>query len=182
MNLNKKRIAILALILALVATNVSFAYMYMNKDVTISGGVKTTGAIAVYKEDGVTELATIAIPLFEGSTHSNTTMFYIKNTGNVPVDVYWLMSSSEPAQWTIEGGGAAYIFTESSQTKYRLSLNKQILPDGSSGGGTLWNPDPSGTQFFTIGVGQSAKLAMDLVHYVAVNSPGTFSFVLSFYA
>ncbi len=180
-HLSRKQWAIVAVIIALVATNITLAYEYMNKDVTISGGVKTVGAIAVYKEDGITELTTIAIPLFEGSTQTNTTMFYIKNTGNVQANVYWLMSSSSPAQWSIESGGAGYLYKENSADKYRLSVNKQILPDGSPGGGAVWAPDPAGTQFFVIGPGQSAKVAMDLVHYMAVNTPGTFSFVLSFY-
>jgi hypothetical protein len=181
-HLSKKRIAIIGFIITLITTNVALAYMYMNKDVMISGGVKASGAIAIYQEDGVTELTDLNFPLFEGSTHSASRFFFLKNTGNLPVNVYWSISSSNPAFWSLESGGQAYVYTEETQTKFRFSINKQILPNGNPGNGEIWYPDPTGTQFLTIDVGQSAKLAMDLLHYTAVNTPSTFSFVLSFYA
>jgi len=179
-HLSKKRIAIIALLLTLGVTNVALAYLYMNKDVTISGGVASSGAIAIYQADGQTEMTSINFPLFQGAQQSATRFFFVNNTGNVPVNVYWYISNGNPNNWLIESGGQAYIYTESAQTKYRFSINNQVLPDGTPGTG-LWNPDPTGTQVVTIGVGQGAKFSIDLSH-PAVNTPETFSFVLSFYA
>jgi hypothetical protein len=180
-HLSKKRIAVIALLITLIATNVALAVIYMNKDVTISGGVASSGAIAIYQADGQTEMTSINFPLFQGTQQSATQFFFVNNTGNLPVVVYWSISNCVPNNWAIESGGQAYVYTENAQSKYRFSINKQVLPDGSPGSG-VWNPDPTGTEVITIGVGQGAKLSIDLTHYVAVNTPGTFSFVLSFYA
>jgi len=180
-HLNKKRIAIIVIVIILIATNVALAYLYMNKDVAISGGVASEGAIAIFQEDGQTEMTSISFPLFQGTQQTGTRFLFVNNTGNVPVNVYWSISNTNPNNWSIEPGGQAYIYTESAQTKYRFSINNQVSPDGSPGSG-LWNPDPTGTQTLTIGVGQGTKLSIDLIHYLAVNTPGTFSFVLSFYA
>ena len=181
-HLSKKRIAIIVLILTLVATNVALAYQYMNRDVAISGGVATSGAIAVYNLNGVTPLTSVDFPDFTADEpHSYNQVFFFNNTGNVAVNVYWYISIGNPNNWSIEPGGQAYIFTESAQTKYRFSINNHVLPDGSQGTG-VWNPDPTGTQVLTIGVRQGAKFSIDLLHYVAVNTPGDFSFTLSFYA
>jgi hypothetical protein len=183
MHPSKRQIAIFAVIVALATANIAMAAFYMNRDVTVSGGVKSSGTIEIYKDDGQTVMTSVPIPLFEGGTHSNTTYFWVNNTGNMPVAVYWNISFGAPNSWAIDmdTGGQAYVFTETSQIKYRLSINNKINPDGSQGTGT-WNPDPTGTQAVNIGVGQGAKFSMDLIHYVAVNTPGTFSFVLSFYA
>ena len=182
MQLSKKRIAIIVLILTLVATNAALAYQYMNRDVAISGGVATSGAIAVYNQDRETPLTSVDFPDFTAyPPHTHNQVFFVNNTGNVAVNVYWYISYGNPNNWSIESGGQAYIFTESAQTKYRFSINNHVLPDGSQGTG-VWNPDPTGTQTLTIGVGQGTKLSIDLIHYLAVNTPGTFSFVLSFYA
>jgi len=154
----------------------------MNRDVTISGGVAASGTISILKEDQQTEMTTIQIPEFQGTTHSNTTYFWVKNTGNLPVAVYWLISNCHPDSWAIESGGQAYRYMESAETKFRFSINNQINPDGTTGSG-LWNPDPNGNQVVLLNPGQDAKFAIDVLHYYQdVNTPGTFSFTLSFYA
>ena len=183
MQITKKLLATAALILTLSSTTIAFAVLYMNKDVTVSGGVAASGTIAIYKEDGTTEMTTIPIPLFQGATNTNTTFFWIKNIGNMPVAVYWNISNAAPNSWTIDipGGGQAYLFTETTQTKYRLTIDNILNPDGSGGTG-VWNPDPTGNQAVNLNAGQTAKFALELLHYQDVNTPGTFSFVLSFYA
>lgn len=183
MQLTKKLVAIVALILTLSSTTVAFAVLYMNKDVTVSGGVAASGTIAIYKEDGITEMTSIPIPLFQGTSHTNTTFFWVKNIGNMPVAVYWNISNADPNNWAIDvpGGSQAYTFTETAQTKYRLTIDNILNPDSTPGTG-VWNPDPTGNQVVNLNAGQTAKFAMDLLHYQAVNTAGTFSFVLSFYA
>lgn len=181
MKLSKRQIAIVALILTLASTNVALAAVYMNRDVMITGGVASSGTIEIYEEDGQTIMNSIAYPLFQGSTNTYNHFFWVKNIGNLPVAVYWNISNANPSSWSIESGAQAYIFTENSQTKYRFVINDKILPDGSQGSG-VWNPDPTGTQAVTLGVGQGAEYSIDLLHYTTVSTPGTFSFVLSFYA
>jgi hypothetical protein len=181
MHLSKSKIVILIAILTLAATNIALAAFYMNRDVTVSGGVATSGTIEIYKEDGLTPMTAIPIPLFQGTTHTNSTFFWVKNIGNMPVAVYWNISSANPNSWTLESGGQAYIFTETSQTKYRLCIWNKQNPDGSQGTGT-WNPDPEGAVVVNLNPGQTAQFAMDLLHFTEVNAPGTFSFVLSFYS
>lgn len=178
--MSKKRVAIIALLLTLGVTNVALAVMYLNKDVTISGGVASSGAIAIYQADGQTEMTSIAFDPFQGTQQSATQFFFVNNTGNVPVAVYWRISNCNPDNWAIESGGQAYRYAENDQSKFRFSINNQVFPDGTPGVG-LWNPDPTGTEVVTLGVGQGAKFGIDLVHYVEVNTPGTFSFILSFY-
>jgi hypothetical protein len=94
--LNKKLIAVIALILTLVSTNVVLAVLYMSRDVTVTGGVAASGTIAIYKDVGQTELTSLDIPEFQGTTQSSNTYFWVGNTGNMPVAVYWDISIANP--------------------------------------------------------------------------------------
>ncbi len=170
------------MVLTLLATNIALAAVYMTKTVTITGGVQETGTIEVYQEDGTTTLNTLTIPEFQGTTHSNYTYFFVNNTGNMPVKVNWTITNPNPTGWTIDADSQGYIFTETTKTKYSFSINNQVNPDGNPGTGK-WLPDPAGTtQTVTIPVGKGAKFSFDLIHYEAVNTPGDFSFGLSFTA
>jgi hypothetical protein len=180
--LQKKTAGIVALVLTLLSTNIALAIVYMTKTVTITGGVAETGTIEVYQENAETTLTTIAISQFQGTTHSNYTYFWINNTGNMPVKINWEITNPNPTGWTIDTPNQGYIFTENTNTKYTFSINNQINPDGTPGTGK-WLPDPTGTtQTITIPVGKAAKFSMDLIHNQAVNTPGDFSFGLSFTA
>ena len=122
----------------------------------------------------------IDFPLFTANPpHSHAQWFFINNTGNLPVVVYWDISNCIPNSWSKGVDGNAYIFSENGDSKYRFLINKQVVPDGSTG---IWRPDLSSIHGLSIGVGQGAKLSIDLLHYVEVDTPGAFSFVLSFYA
>ena len=151
----------------------------MTKNVTVTGGVATSGTIETYEEDQTTTMTAIAMPDFPAtSDQSINHFFWIKNTGNVQVKVYWYISSGNPS-WSLDTGTQTYISQENSQTKFRLAISNQQNPDGSQGTG-YWNPDPSGNQVVTLDTGQSAKFALTMTHFAAVNTPGQFNFVLSF--
>ncbi len=178
--MQKKTVGIVALVLTLLTTNIALAIVYMTKTVTITGGVAETGTIEVYQENAETILNTIDIPLFQGGINSNYTFFWINNTGNMDVKINWEITNPDPTGWTTDSQG--YIFTENTNTKYTFTINNQINPDGTPGTGK-WLPDPTGTtQTITIPVGKAAKFSMDLYHYETVNTPGDFSFGLSFTA
>lgn len=180
MHLTKKYTAVIAILLVLFAANAALAIMYLNKDVAISGGVASTGSIALYKENGETTLTSIDFPVFTANPpHSHSQWFFINNTGNMPIVVYWDISNCIPNNWSKDLDGNAYVFSENGDSKFRFSINKTIVPDGSTG---FWKPGLSSLNGLAIGVGQAAKLNIDLLHYVNVTMPGTFSFVLSFYA
>jgi len=66
MKLSKKQLALIALVIVLVISNIAFAVLYMTRDVTITGGVSTVGSIEVYKDDGTTLLTSIDFPNFTG--------------------------------------------------------------------------------------------------------------------
>ena len=89
MRITKKKIALIALILTLAATNATLAVMYLQKDVSITGGVATQGSIEVYQADGTTPLTTFDFPLFTANPpHTHTVTFYVENTGNVATVVF----------------------------------------------------------------------------------------------
>ncbi len=178
--MNKKQWAIIALILALVATNVTVAALFMNRDVTISGGVRTEGAIQVYDETGEAVMTTYDFPEFtstSGTTYSK--QFFVNNTGNVPVFVYWDIFNPIPASWSVAEGEDYYIFQENSNMKFRFTINKVDVPVGGTG---YWQPTYSTGHGVSLGVGQGGKFSIDLYYNTTVNTAGDFSFVLSFSA
>ncbi len=110
MKLSKKQIlGIIALLITLTSTSVAFAVIYMTKSVNITGGVSVVGAIEVYEDDGTTPLTSYDFPNFTGGQGLNQFMnFFINNTGNQPVYVYWNMSSASSttsAYWTATSMG-----------------------------------------------------------------------------
>jgi hypothetical protein len=153
----------------------------MNRDVMITGGVKSVGTIEIYENDETTIMNGFGFPEFEGTYQSDNHFFWIKNTGNQQVEVYWKISTANPNNWEISLDTGNYVYKENSQNKYNFVISNQIGTDGNPATG-LWNPDPNGNIVVLLGAGQKAKFAMTLSHNIAINTPGSFSFVLSFYA
>ncbi len=180
MHLNKKQWAIIALILALIATNVTVAALFMNRDVTISGGVRTEGAIQVYDETGETVMTTYDFPEFtstSGNTYSK--QFFVNNTGNAPVVVYWGIFNPIPTSWSIPEHENYYILQEDNNMKFQFTIYKTDIPGGSTG---YWQPTYSTGHGVSLGVGQGGKFSIDLLYNRTINTAGDFSFLLSFSA
>lgn len=175
MQFSRKTIAIIALVIILVASNVAFAVLYMTKNVNITGGVSVVGSIELYEDDGVTPFTSYDFPLFiGGQSESFDIYFFINNTGNQPVYIYWNISSSSIV-WFAESQGYGYIHNENGDAKYGFGLWNATGDDWSPNG--YVTPDA-----LYIGVGEGQRIRMHLGYTGAPNTPETFTLVASFYA
>lgn len=170
--------AIVALVVILAITNVSLAVLYMTKNVNISGGVQTVGAIEVYDEDGVTLLTSYDFPLWNpGEAGILTKTFFINNTGSVDVYVYWNISSSSIV-WTGDLTGEGYEHIEGTDVKYAFRMYKGYA------GTTIWRPDAEFTtpNYRSVEVGIGRTATMELEYSGIPATAETFTFVISLYA
>ncbi|UCE38705.1 MAG: hypothetical protein JSW00_05615, partial [Thermoplasmata archaeon] len=127
MNLSKKYLVIISVVIALVVSNTVFALLWMTRDVDITGGVSVVGAIEVYDEDGTTLLTDITFENYTGGVESvRSQYFFINNTGNQPVYVYWNISSSSVSWTPVEYG-----YLEQFDNAYVFQIY------------TSWSPDPT---------------------------------------
>jgi hypothetical protein len=173
MQFSKKNIAIVALVLILAASNIAFAVLYMTKNVSISGGVATAGAIEIYDSDGTTPLTSYDFPLFTGGTSQGFTRnFFVNNTGNTPVYVYWNISSSS-ITWAVHVNGYDHM---ENGVKYSFII---INPDTMYG----WSPNDFPTpEALYLGVGEGQLRQIGLYYSGEPNTAETFTLVMSFYA
>jgi hypothetical protein len=90
MRLSKKQLAIIALVICLASSSVTYAVLFMARHVDFSGGIiATEGTIEVYDDDGTTPLTAYDFSLFTGGIADyKYKAFFINNTGTVPVYVY----------------------------------------------------------------------------------------------
>jgi len=170
-------LAIVALVVILVITNVSLAVLYMTKNVDISGGVQTVGAIEVYDEDGVTPLTSVDFPLWNpGEAGILTKTFFVNNTGSVDVYVYWNISSSSIV-WTGDVFGEYYEHIEGTDVKYAFRMYKGYP------GPNIWRPDAdfSTPNYRSVEVGIGRVCSMELEYSGIPATAETFTFVISLY-
>ncbi len=177
MKLGKRRLAIIALVVVLVAINIALAVLYMTKDVTITGGVSVVGSIEVYDDDGTTVLTSYEFVNFTGGQPETAFKnFFINNTGNQPVYVYWNISSSSISWIANEFGYGGY---EGPTLKYNYFIATSWLPDPYD----YWSPNDYTTpEALYLDVGEGMEL--QIVHQYTGN-PSTaesYSLVMSFYA
>ena len=179
MHFSRKHLAIIALVVILAVTNVTLAVqLYMTKSVNISGGVQTVGTIEVYDEDGTTPLTSYDFPLWNpGEGGLLTKNFFINNTGNVMVYVYWNISSSSIV-WTQDYGGEGYENMEDSYIKYTFYMYKNYAE------AQRWRPDEAWASPNAVGldVGKGKMVTMELLYTGEPATAGTFTLVTSFYA
>lgn len=181
MHLSKKHLAIVALTVILVVTNIAFAVLYMTKSVNISGGViEAVGAIEVYDSDGVSPLASCDFPLFTagGTWTGFTKNFFINNTGSQPVYVYWNISSSSIVwkPWMDVG----YYHSEGTvEIKYSFKIFSSWTPDPIH----EWTPNDGTTpEALYLGVDAGKQLQISLGYSGNPATAETFTLVMSFYA
>lgn len=172
MQSSKKNMAIIALVIILAASNVALAVLYMTKNVNISGGVSVLGAIELYEEDGVTPFTSYDFPLFTGGTVGNFfKYFFINNTGNQPVYVYWNISSSS-ITWGADAFG--YYHAEGGYGKYYFQLYNAT---------TTFAPKEyvtPGVIHLDVGAGQRCYILLN--YQGSPNTAETFTLVMTFYA
>lgn len=145
----------------------------MSAQVDISGGVvATVGSIEVYQSDGVTTLESHDFPLFTGGyPYVWNVDFFIDNTGDAPVYIYWNMSISS-IDWT--WNGQQHVHNEEATPKYKF----EILQDWS-GPNDYWEVD---TEAINLLVGEGVMLRMRLQYTGTPNTSETFTLTENFYA
>ncbi len=171
MKLSKKHLALIALVAILVVTNITFAVLYLTKNVHFTGGVSVIGSIEVFDDDGTTLLTDIDFDNFTGGVGlTRWQTFFINNTGNQPVYVYWNISSSS-ITWEMHVSGLSYLHNETGEIKYVLSITNATYD--------LWAPE---TQGVLIDVNERAEFTFNLEYTANVNTAEIFDFTVSFNA
>lgn len=178
MKISKKQLTILlGIIVVLAISNVAVALYYMSRSVDITGGVDTVGSIEVYDDDGVTVWTNYDFPNFTGGSASNYVKdFFINNTGNQPVYVYWNISSSSLSWSSLESG---YVYYESAVLKYSFDIMIAWPPATPD----YWSPNDYTTpESLYIPVGEGKPLR--IVHQYTGNptTAETYSLTITFYA
>jgi len=171
MKLSKKQSALIALVIVLVISNITFAVLYVTRNVDFTGGVSVVGSIEVYEDDGTTLLTNIDFENFTGGVAlTREQIFFINNTGTQPVYVYWNISDTS-ITWEMHASGAAYVHSPGGQVKYVLSISNATYD--------LWEPETQGVR---IDVDEGAWFTFHLEYTGNVNIAETFSFTVSFNA
>lgn len=166
--MKKKSILIIVALVSLIAINITLAVLYVTRDVNITGGVSVIGDMQVYEDDGVTVLTSIDFANFTGGTlETHEQVFFINNTGNQPLYVYWNISTSSIA-WSAIGN--QYKYYEDALIKYDF-----IIQNGTD----FWTPN---TEARMIPVGQSIQEIMWLIYSGNPVTAETFSLTITFYA
>jgi len=169
MKLSKKQLALIALVIVLVISNIAFAVLYMTRDVTITGGVSVVGSIEVYEDDGVTVLTSFDFDNFTGGVAQVRMLdFFINNTGNQPLYVYWNISASSIAWSKVT---EAYRHFEEATHKYSCAIYNATFD--------FWTPDIEARM---IQVDQSIQETFELQYIGDPVTAGTFSLTMTFYA
>jgi len=101
--MNSKKLSIaLPILITLLVTTVGIAVIFMTRDITMTASVKTMGTVGVYSDSGCTiEVNSYAWLEFDPSTgqHNKTLNLWLKNLGNVPINVSWIMTDANLV-WT----------------------------------------------------------------------------------
>jgi hypothetical protein len=175
MKLSRKLLTVLmGSILVLGVSNVVFAFLYMSRNVDITGGVDATGSIEVYDTDGVTIMTSYDFPNFTGGVAEwSYKYFYINNTGNQPVYVYWNISSSS-LTWTPIVTGYQHFVDAVSKYEFFLmnaSLAEYFAPNDYTTPGSIF-----------IDVGEQAYLVISHYYTGTPNTAEKYTLTITFYA
>ncbi|UCC27457.1 MAG: hypothetical protein JSW29_05090 [Candidatus Bathyarchaeota archaeon] len=168
MELSKKQLGLIALVIVLVIGNIAFAYLYVTRNVDFTGGVSTVGDIIVFKDDVTTELTSFDFINFTGGVPQGHLLgFFINNTGNQPVYVYWNITTSSIAWFK---GGTGYQYNEEATAKYTFGIYNAT---------GWWTPDTGARR---IGVGERIQETYSLSYTGSPVTAEAFSFTVTFYA
>jgi hypothetical protein len=169
--LKKKSILIIAAFVILILINVTFAVLYLTRDVNITGGVSVNGDMQVYDDDGVTVLTSFDFTNFTGGvSEEKEQVFFINNTGNQPLYVYWNISASSlPIDWNIDTYYYRY-YEDYSYLKYTFAIDNVT---------DFWIPESDARE---IPVGESIQEIFSLWYSGNPVTAETFSMTVTFYA
>ena len=164
------------IIIVLIISSTVFPALYFTKNVDAGNGISVDGAIEVYDSDGVSPLTNNDFPLFTGGTAETFLKdFFINNTGNQPISVYWNVSTSS-IPWEIRTTPYrdAYDCYEDNIWKYSFGIRQDFAASAD-----YWYPDGEGV---FLGVGEGIKLRLELYYTGEPNTAETFTMTISFYA
>jgi len=163
------------LIIVLVISNIAFATLFLTKLVGAGNVVSVIGAIEVYDSDGVSPLTSYDFPLFTGAVAETfLKYFFVNNTGNQPVYVYWNISTSSIAWEARTPNLDVYDYCEDSTWKYSFGIRQDFLTPTD-----YWHPD---REAIFLGVSEGIKLRFELYYTGEPNTAETFTMTISFYA
>ena len=162
------------LIVILVVINFIFTPILFIKNVDSYNGITVIGDIEVYDSDGVSPLTSYDFPLFAGGTsdifHKH---FFVNNTGNQPVLVYWNISASS-IDWKVKKSYELYDHYENDEHKYSFGISQD-----SSLTIDYWYPN---TEALFLGVDNGKNLHFELFYSGESIFSETFSMTITFYA
>lgn len=164
------------IIIVLILSSTIFAALYFTKNVDAGNGVSVDGAIEVYDSDGVSPLTSNDFPLFTGGTAETFLKdFFINNTGNQPISVYWNAPTSS-IFWEIRTTPYPDVYDcyEDNIWKYSFGIRQDFVASAD-----YWYPDGEGV---FLGVGEGIKLRFELYYTGEPNTAETFTMAISFYA
>lgn len=162
------------LIVILVMSNIIFATPYFTKQVEAYNGITAYGEIEVYDSNGVSPLTSYDFPLFLGGTSDNFhRYFFINNTGNQPVSVYWNISASS-IDWEVSTSQNFYEYYENGVLKYSFAIPQDSTPTTN-----YWNPN---TEELFLNVGAGINLYFELYYTGEPITSEIFTSTISFYA
>jgi len=163
------------LIIVLVISNIAFATLFLTKLVGAGNVVSVVGAIEVYDSDGVSPLTNYDFPLFTGGAADTfLKYFFVNNTGNQPVYVYWNISTSSIAWETRTPNLDAYDHYEDGTRKYGVAIRQDFSTPTD-----YWHPN---REAIFLSVSEGIKLRLELYYTGEPNTAETFTMTISFYA
>lgn len=174
-NMAKFHISPQKLIVILVMSNIIFATLYFSKQVDAKNGITVIGEIEVYDSDGISPLTSYNFPLFVGGTNETFNKnFFINNTGNQPVSVYWNISTSS-IDWEVKKSLDFYEYYENEkECKYSFGIRQDSLLTID-----YWHPN---TEALFLDVNNEKNLHFELSYSGESISSETFSMTITFYA
>lgn len=154
--------------------NIIFVTLYFTKQVDAYNGITVQGTIEVYNSNGISPLTSYDFPLFTGGTSDTFhKLFFLNNTGNQPVSVYWNVSASS-IDWEVKKSLDLYEYYENEVCKYSFGI-----PQASLLTTDYWHPN---TEALFLGVDNGKNLHFELFYTGEPITSETFSLTISFYA
>ena len=164
------------LIIWLLVSSTVFSTLHFTKYVDTGNGVSVEGTIEVYDSDGVSPLTSYDFPLFTGGTAETFLKnFFISNTGNQPVSVYWNVAASS-VFWQVKATPFPDMYDcyEDNVWKYRFGIRQDFVASAD-----YWHPD--GEAVF-LEVGAKIRLQFEVYYTGEPNTAETFTMAISFCA
>lgn len=162
--------------IVLLVSSTFLAALYFTKHVEAGNGVSVDGTIEAYDSDGVSPLTSYGFPLFTGGTAETFLKdFFISNTGNQPVSVYWSVTASS-VSWQVRATPFPDMYDcyEDNIWKYGFGIRQDFAASAD-----YWYPD--GEAVF-LGVGAGIRLQFELYYTGEPNTAETFTMAISFSA